>query len=705
MEAISIESDPHLYFQVGKIKISEGMKCLLDLVEWYKDNFTPESDGRVNEIMAYLKSLQQQVVQEIESLAQQGEVLVSSNVNGTDLQRGQEITQIREQNVNFGPTLNQEIEMVMNQNIENTSNAKRRKLKSKVWEDFTKYEGIDKKEWAKCKHCKKDFVGSSKSGTTHLKNHLKSCSSSKNPGRGVEKPKEKSVIDLKLNGYDLVLKIIKYGLNSIKNYILDVYKQEKDMLYRYLRKLPSRFNVTIENKSCLWFLTSWFIDDSWELKKMISLLGRYRDEDEVVYEIVKSWLVDWKIDKKLCSMVRVGYFDVFEREEVIKNINNLVNERGSLPFIGYFWPISLLLHEFECVINFHQLTRVSRNNISTKALKLFYYASMSSNVNKFQYTVKEALSMGKIVTSNSVTSYSRFDVDMLEWVMGCKEAFCELEHIDPDLKSINFMKDDWDEATLLYNSWKVLEDLRKEARNLLDPKHKTANVCFPMFCDIYLKLVQLGKSENHYYCHVASRFGKYFDQYWDKSNLILVITVILDPRFKTDIVKQFYKEIYGNDVDAYFKKIMDDVTNIYNKYAEGTNNSKSSSHSGHGASNSSITLSQKLHIIRTSSAFSQHVNDTATPESELDCYLRDSKCPSSEGFDILEWWRVNSPTYPILAKITRDFLSLPIYTPLSGLYFSLLHEIMDIYRCSNLDDDLKWPLACTKVWLNSSVIK
>ncbi|KAJ0034160.1 hypothetical protein Pint_25908 [Pistacia integerrima] len=376
MEAISIESDPHLYFQVGKIKISEGMKCLLDLVKWYKDNLTPENAGRVNEIMAYLKSLQQQVVQEIESLAQQGECLVSSNVNG-----------------------------------------------------------------AVC-----------------------------NVGR------------------------------------------------------------------------------SWELKKMISLLGRYGDEDEVVYEIVRSWIVDWNIDKKLCSM----------------------------------------------------LTRVSRNDISTKALKLCYYASMSSNVNKFQYTVK-ALSMGKIVTSNSVTSYSRFDVDMLEWVMGCKEAFCELEHMDPDFKSINFMKDDWDEATLLYNSWKVLEDLRKEA--------------------------------------------------------------------------------------------------------QGTNNSKSSSHSGHGASNSSITLSQKLHIIRTSSAFSQHVNDTATPESELDCYLRDSKCPSSEGFDILEWWLVNSPTYPILAKIARDFLSIPIYTPLSGLDFSLLHEIMDIYRCSNLDDDLKWPLACTKVWLNSSVIK
>ncbi|KAJ0092501.1 hypothetical protein Patl1_26448 [Pistacia atlantica] len=63
MEAISIGSDPNFCFGVGKLKISEGMKCLKDLVERYKDNFTPESAGRVHEIMAYLQSLQRQVVQ------------------------------------------------------------------------------------------------------------------------------------------------------------------------------------------------------------------------------------------------------------------------------------------------------------------------------------------------------------------------------------------------------------------------------------------------------------------------------------------------------------------------------------------------------------------------------------------------------------------------------------------------------------------
>ncbi|XP_031272667.1 zinc finger BED domain-containing protein RICESLEEPER 1-like [Pistacia vera] len=575
--------------------------------------------------------------------------------------------------------------MVMNPNIENTSSAKRRKLKSKVWEDFTKYEDKNGKELAKCKHCKKDFVGSSKSGTTHLKNHLKSCQGSRNPGGVVDKEKEKSLIDPALNGSELVQKIIKCGLNAIKDDILDVYKQEKDKLHRYLHKLPSRFNVTIERQFGLWFLTSWFIDDNWELKRIISLLGRY--EDEVVYEIVRSWLVDWNMDKKLCSMARGELFNVFENEEVIKNINNWFNERGSLPFIGNFRSFSLLLDKFGHIISLGALDRISGNYILCKQSELLRYVRISSNVNKFQSAISNAQSMGKTVISESVPPFGCLIDDAFEWVMNSKEAFCELEHIDPDFKSINFTKEEWDDATLLYNSWKVLKDLRDDLWNSLEPK-QTANVYFPMVYHIFFKLLQLGKSENLYYCQVASQFLSYFDQCWGNSNLILVIVVILDPRFKMNIVEHFYEEIYGNQVDTPFKKIIDGVRNIYNKYAEGTNNSKSSSSSYHVDSNSLGTPSKRVDIMGRSFAFSHHVNDIATPKSELDRYLRDSNCPSSEGFNLLEWWRVNSTTYPTLAKITRDFLSIPFY-PMFDLDYSLSHEIDDIYDCCYLDDDLK----------------
>lgn len=106
--------------------------------------------------------------------------------------------------------------MVIDPNVENSLRTKRRKLKSRDGEDFTKYVGKDEKEQVKCKHCKKECGSSNKSEITYLKNHLKSCPSLKNANGVAEQIKEKKMIGPNLNNSNLVQRIIKYGLNAIK---------------------------------------------------------------------------------------------------------------------------------------------------------------------------------------------------------------------------------------------------------------------------------------------------------------------------------------------------------------------------------------------------------------------------------------------------------------------------------------------------------
>lgn len=186
--------------------------------------------------------------------------------------------------------------MVMNPNVQNSSQTKRRKLKPKVWKDFTKYVGKNEKEWFKCKHCKNEFVVLRKSRITHLKSHLRSCPYLRNSSGVADKTKKKSVIGPNSNDSNLVQRIIKYGLNNIKDDILDVYELEKYKFRRYLDKLPSLFSVTIE-----WFLWPystftlmriWFIDDNWELRNGIIFSSECNDFDDVykddVYESTKS---------------------------------------------------------------------------------------------------------------------------------------------------------------------------------------------------------------------------------------------------------------------------------------------------------------------------------------------------------------------------------------------------------------------------------
>lgn len=53
--------------------------------------------------------------------------------------------------------------------------VKQKRLRSEVWEDFLKYKEENGNDKAICKACERLFDGSSKKGTSHLKNHSRSC--------------------------------------------------------------------------------------------------------------------------------------------------------------------------------------------------------------------------------------------------------------------------------------------------------------------------------------------------------------------------------------------------------------------------------------------------------------------------------------------------------------------------------------------------
>lgn len=64
-----------------------------------------------------------------------------------------------------------------------TISQKKRKLRSAVWTDFERI-CEDGQITATCKHCKKSLLGSSKSGTSHLKKHLEHCNPYKSTKKG-----------------------------------------------------------------------------------------------------------------------------------------------------------------------------------------------------------------------------------------------------------------------------------------------------------------------------------------------------------------------------------------------------------------------------------------------------------------------------------------------------------------------------------------
>jgi hypothetical protein len=72
-------------------------------------------------------------------------------------------------------------------------------------------------------------------------------------------------------------------------------------------------------------------------------------------------------------------------------------------------------------------------------------------------------------------------------------------------------------------------------------------------------------------------------------------------------------------------------------------------------------------------------------------------------FDILNWWKVNSTKFPVIAQIARDVLAIPITTVASESAFSTGGRVLDPFR-SSLAPTTVEALLCSQNWLRSKPI-
>ncbi|KAG6502184.1 hypothetical protein ZIOFF_042073 [Zingiber officinale] len=68
--------------------------------------------------------------------------------------------------------------------------------------------------------------------------------------------------------------------------------------------------------------------------------------------------------------------------------------------------------------------------------------------------------------------------------------------------------------------------------------------------------------------------------------------------------------------------------------------------------------------------------------NEVDKYFSDPFVKRSSSFDILEWWKGNTMTFPVLFKIAKDIFSMPSSTVANENVFSLGRRVVDPFRAS-----------------------
>ncbi|KAK3210742.1 hypothetical protein Dsin_015448 [Dipteronia sinensis] len=482
--------------------------------------------------------------------------------------------------------------------------------------------------------------------------------------------------------------------NSIEgDAIIHVYNEEKEKLRIYFEKLNSRCCLIINKvlyRKYTYFMVH-FIDDDWKLKEKI--ISFKCIEGDQIMEVLKNVLSEWGIYNNISSMVIDGYSNKYvmssnERENWFSGQGSLLSNSKLLCFLDLEY-ISIICSDF-----ISSITKVLYDRMNT----IFnYITEMSSKNETFQIAIDSARSLGKKVTAEVIPTKQEFEdmnnninvIGLLKIALGLKEAFFELENMDRDFQSINLSKEEWFQTTTFYEFY---EDLTDDTSLY---KYMTANLYFSWLCSIYTKSLVLVKLNSFISEEGSFGFARGAKKCWDEYNLVLAVAAVLDPRFKMDIVKHWYKKIYGGECETRLAIFTDYFTSVYNEYAKGTNNFQSSTS---GSKEKKSFISYKMLDPSGKPHRSSHddLDHHRSPNIELHLYLEGVKFPLIQEFDILEWWRVCTQCFPTLARMARDFLSIKITIPHNYMHFELP------YCHKDFDSDIvREAFVCAKNWLKS----
>ncbi|KAH1095951.1 hypothetical protein J1N35_012872 [Gossypium stocksii] len=395
-------------------------------------------------------------------------------------------------------------------------------------------------------------------------------------------------------------------------------------------------------------------------------------DTKVVGGIIRSFVSEWNISKKVCS---ITVDNSFLNDGMIHQIKeNCVSEQGSLSSAHWFISFTLLEDGFR-----------DMDGILSKLKKSIEYVT-ETTLGKLNF--QEAAKQVKLQGGKSWDDLSfklESNSDILDSALRSREIFCKLEQIDDNFM-LHLSMEEWEKAVTLQSCFKCFDDIKGTQTQSL-----TANLYFPKLCNMYEEFGQLKKS-NHPFVILMKRK---FDNYWSLCNVAFTIAAALDPRlkFRSSCNETYYLESMMKLIR--FRKVLLDV---YFEYANEAKNLSASS-SVLDDSNSLTAETTKDCIVSYFSKFASpsNVKEVASQKSELDCYLEETLLPSDA--DILGWWRVNSQRFPTLAKMARDFLAIPVSVSAPCSNISAMN-INPAY--SSLDPESMEALVCSQNWLEST---
>ncbi|WOK97393.1 zinc finger BED domain-containing protein RICESLEEPER 2-like isoform X2 [Canna indica] len=641
-------------------------------------------------------------------------------------------------------------------NTETTPTTSRRgRKRSMVWEHFTVETVSGGCTRACCKLCKQTFAysnGSKVAGTSHLKRHiaLGSCPNIKNMerqqlalasgmksnGDTTDLPKKRyrtssfgSTFDQEQSCTSLAKMIIvnEYPLHMVEHpaflsfvqsvqprfnmvdvnvmecEVLSVYHKERLNLMQVFENMPGRISLTIglwTTSQTLGYicLSGQCIDNDWKLhRRMLNFMMVTSPHSEnALSEAIAVSLSDWNMKTKLFTITldnNCSSHDIYSANlrDHLSNKNTLML-KGQLFVVRCYANILNVIAQ-DVIASIHGIVYNIRESVK-------FVKASPAREHKFSEIALQIEIPSMKALSLDVTTLWNTTFLMLDAALEYKEAFTFLETCDDNYNEAP-SADDWKQVDVVCTLLKLLYDSANTVMGTID---QTANIYFQEAWKILLELTNATMSEDPMMSSIAKEMHEKFDKYWKDCSLVLALAVVMDPRFKLKLVEFSFSKLYGEDSVGYVKLVNDSLHELYMEYvaqplpltpaymdqggeANHMNGDNNNPHIGDGLLDFDIYLSE--------------IEVNQSTKSELDQYLEEALVPRTQGFEILNWWKLNSLKYPTLSKMARDVLAIPVSIVGTGCSFfgsGTGTRVLDEYR-SSLRPETVEALFCARDWL------
>ena len=409
---------------------------------------------------------------------------------------------------------------------------------------------------------------------------------------------------------------------------------------------------------------------------------------EVLADALKQCIQSWNLDLRLASIT----VDNCTTNDAMMDIIKDSFPYGSLLLDGEFLHMRCCAHILNLIVQ-DGLNAVVYDGVNRIRESVVFWTGSDKRVQKFEGVANQLASGYKRKLTLDCKIRWNSTYEMLCVAINYKEVFAVLSGRDKLYKNPP-TPEDWEKVG------KICELLEVFAKLTLDfsaSKTPTANIYFSKICKLKITLSTWLSSPYDYVVKMAEVMLEKYKKYWDSMNGLMGVATILDPRYKMALIRFYFAKLFDKyEYDREVSRISNLLRRLVDEYESRSENTQSkrqlpSNLASGGSSCDDVDMEEFAQFL-------ERDKNQTYEKSDLDKYLENANIPLEDNFDILNWWKTNGSTYPVLQQVARDILSIPISTVPSESAFSTSGRVLDPYRSRLLPQAVE-ALMCSQNWI------